>query len=587
MTSSILEYVAVRSRSGRRCLLLVASCLLQPVVQPVWAKEAEKPVQALIVFDVSGSMRQSDPRRLSVAAAQLFGNLSQAGDAVGLATFSDRATPLIPVTSGEDASARQALQLSLAKLKFNGQTTDLAAALEAGLAAFPEQEDSGHRRLVLLLTDGEMDLGKDAAEQEAAALARIRTALVPEYHRRGILLYTIAFTNAADREFLKEVAEASAGASRFIADAQTLHQAFSQIFVGAHDAQTFPLGQDGIRIDDSIKELSLVFAKSDPNERITLLTPGQRTVQASDTADGMSWLSTPAYDLVHMQKPQAGVWQIERTDKTQSGVGIIAESTLNLQVEFGATFIETGSKLPIRAFLEDESQVPARLQREEGQTVTAEVSAPNGSIMNVPLTLQADGSSSASTPSLDAAGRYSMTVTVTTPTLQRQRTRTFMVYPDCLHGSVLPRDSLAAPVKVRVALSTSCPEFKSLAIEAEYTSASNAMQRMLLHATQPNLLEADLSSASGGEGAYVSLLIRGESPEEGAFTLTKGPIALPRVAPVAKHTPAMPKDSQSVVAKAGLKLLKINAGLAILGALGYGLYRAVRRFGRGQWKKKP
>lgn len=581
MTSQIFASAArVQAHPGLLWLLLVASC----VSQAVRAEEAEKSVQALIVFDVSGSMRQSDPNRLSVAAAQLFVNLSQPGDAVGLAAFSDRTTSLFPVSSGKDANAKQALQRSLAGLQFNGQTTDLAAALEAGLVAFPDQEDLSHRRLVLLLTDGELDLGKDRAEGEAAALARIRNSLIPEYHRRGILLYTIAFTTAADREFLRELAESSTGASSFIADAQTLHQAFSQIFIGIHDAQTFPLEQGGLRIDDSIKELSLVFAKSDPDERITLLTPGQRTVQASATAEGMTWLSTPAYDLVRMRNPQAGIWEIERPDKTQSGVGIIAESTLNLQVELGATFIETGSQLAIRAFLKDESQVPARIQHEEGQTVTAEVSAPNGSIVNVSLAPQADGSFIALTPLFGAAGKYSMTVTAMTSKLQRQRTRTFKVYPECFKGSV----SSAARVKVQVALNSSCPAFKNMSIEAEYTAANKAKQRVPLQATQPNLLEADLPSASGGKGAYVNLLIHGESPDEGVFTLTKGPIPLPMVSPpAAKHSPATPKIDHDGVARAMLKLLKINAGVTILAVLGFGVYWLIERFrrGRAQWLK--
>jgi Mg-chelatase subunit ChlD len=540
------------------------------------AKEAEKSVQAVVVFDVSGSMRQSDPQRLSVAAAQLFANLSKAGDVVGLATFSDRATTLIPIGAGENSGAREALQRNLTTLRFNGQTTDLAAALEAGLSAFPDREDSSHRRLVLLLTDGAMDLGKDAGEREAAALARIREALIPEYHRRGILLYTIAFTSAADRGFLKEVAEAGAGESHFIADAPALHQAFSQIFVGAHDAQTFPIGQEGVRIDDSIQELSLVFAKSDPRERITLLTPGQRTVQASETAAGMTWQSTDAYDLVHMKQPEAGVWQVDRSDKTQSGVAIIAESTLDLQVELGASFLEVGAPLSLRAFLEDSSQEPARMRHEEGQTIVAEVSAPDGSIVNVPLVLQADGSFSASTPALGASGQYSMSVTAATPTLQRQRTRTFKVYPQCLQGSVVA----TMPVKARVALGNECPELKDLSIEAEYTAAEGLDQRVALIAAQPNLFEAELPAASGEEGAHVNLRIRGEGPE-GAFTLTKGPMALPKVPAAVMPTPALPKEDHGVIARAALKLLQINAGLVILGVLGYGVYWAMRRFRKG------
>ncbi|MET0534690.1 MAG: vWA domain-containing protein [Steroidobacter sp.] len=585
MTSSVCGSVAhVRPPPLLLWLLLAASYVPQQARAQNPTQDAEKPVQALIVFDVSGSMRQSDPNALSVAAAQLFGNLSGPGDAVGLAAFSDRADLLIPIGSSEDASAKEALQRSLKKLVFNGQTTDLAAALEAGLAAFRDQEDKSHRRLVLLLTDGALDLGKNREEQEAAARTRILNSLLPEYHRRDISLYTIAFTSAADRGLLKEMSEASAGESRFVGDAQTLHQAFSQIFIGARGAQSFPLEKGSLQIDESIKELSLVFAKSAPDERIALLTPQQRTVKAGDTAEGMTWQSTPAYDLVRMHEPEPGTWQIERSGDVQSGVGIIAESTLDLEVELGTAFIETGAPLAIRSFLEDVSQMPTRMHREEGQTFTAEVSAPEGPPVTLPLVAQADGSFSASTAVLNASGKYSVTVTVTTPTLQRQRTRTFEVHPECFLGSVSP----AAPAKVQVALHSSCPSFKSLSIEAEYTSANKPKQRVPLHDVRPDLFEADLSFASGADGGHVSLFIRGEGPAEGTFTLTKGPLSLPMAAPpVAEPAPAAVHNDPGVVTRAGIKLLKINAGLAILGVLGYGTYWSARRLKRGKPWKKP
>jgi Mg-chelatase subunit ChlD len=578
--SIIFGFITGRSLPGLLRLLLVASCVLQQA----HAKDAEKPVQALIVFDVSGSMRQSDPNSLSVAAAQLFGNLSQPGDAVGLVAFSDRAVPLVPIISSKDASARESLQRSLKKLQFNGQTTDLASALEAGLAAFPDQEDSSYRRLVLLLTDGELDLGKHRKEEEAAARTRIVESLIPEYHRRNVSLYTIAFTTAADRGFLKEMAEAGAGESRFIDDAQTLHQAFSQIFIGAHDSQSFPLEQGSLRIDESIKELSLVFAKSAPDERIALLTPQRRTVKAGDTAEGMTWQSTPAYDLVHMHEPQPGTWQVERSGDIHSGVGIIAKSTLSLQVELGTAFIEIGAPLTIRSFLEDESQTPTRVHHEEEQTVTAVMSTAEGPSIDLPLVLQADGSFRVSTPPLNTSGKYSMTVTATTPTLQRQRTRTFNVHQECFLGSVRP----TTPAKVQVALHSSCPSFKSLSIECAYASANEAKRQVPLQEVQPHIFEADLPFASGADEAHVNLIIRGETAEEGAFTLTKGPLSLPKSPPpVRAPAPAAATNDHDVMARAGIKLLKINGGLAILAALGYGIYWSARRLKRGNAWKKP
>ena len=42
--------------------------------------EASKSLRAIILFDVSGSMRHNDPQRLSIAAAQLFVDLAQPQD---------------------------------------------------------------------------------------------------------------------------------------------------------------------------------------------------------------------------------------------------------------------------------------------------------------------------------------------------------------------------------------------------------------------------------------------------------------------------------------------------------------------------
>ena len=579
------EYRVMLQRLPNSVLLWLA-LVLGCAATEARAKEAEKSVQAVIVFDVSGSMRQSDPNRLSVSAAQLFTNLSKPGDALGLAAFSDSAVGLMPLTPGLDTRARESLQQSLAKLRFDGQTTNLVAALEAGLAAFPQQADSSHRRLVLLLTDGQLDLGKNRQEEEAAAREHIVSSLIPEYHRRDISLYTIAFTSGADHGFLKEMADASAGDSRFIEDAQSLHQAFSQIFIGAHESETFPLEQSSIQIDASIQDLSLVFAKSTPDERIALLSPQRRIVQASDTPEGTTWQSTPAYDLVRMHEPQPGTWQIDRSGDVQSGVGIIAESTIKLQVELDAAFTEVGTPVAIRAFLEDQSQTPASVKHEDGQTLTAELAAPDGSTSSLTLAPDADGSFSVRTTPLAVAGKYSLIVSATTPTLQRQRTRTFEVHRECLHGRVSPWP----PVKVLVTTDSSCPAFKSLSIEAEHTTSGGIKQRTPLRTTQPGHFEADLPTVHPGQQAVVHVIARGETTE-GAFTLTKGPWSLPTAPtaapPPTPTAPAAAERKRNVLLSAGRTLLEINAGLLLVGVLGYAMYRAIAQIKKRRSWKKP
>ena len=89
-------------------------------------------MRAVIVFDNSGSMRQNDPQRLSRVAARLFLDLAQPHDHIGLVAFSETAIPLTPLLSMHAPTAKQTLLDRLRSLQFDGQTTDLGVALQAG-----------------------------------------------------------------------------------------------------------------------------------------------------------------------------------------------------------------------------------------------------------------------------------------------------------------------------------------------------------------------------------------------------------------------------------------------------------------------
>jgi len=233
-------------------LLLLITIWFDPAL--AWGAEASKALRAIILLDVSGSMRHNDPPRLSVAAAQLFVDLAQPQDAVGLVVFSDRGVPLVPLRALTNSTSRTLLHTPLRTLMFTGQTTDLAAALEAGLASLPPDPDKTHRDLVLLLTDGQLDLGQWRRSEEPALLTHIRQVILPQYRQRGIGLHTIAFTAEADQAFLQEIAQATGGAFRFIEDAAILHKAFSQFFILAHQSDSFPLDHEHFVIDKSVQE---------------------------------------------------------------------------------------------------------------------------------------------------------------------------------------------------------------------------------------------------------------------------------------------------------------------------------------------
>jgi Ca-activated chloride channel family protein len=168
-------------------------------------REDRKPANVLLVLDTSGSM--GDESRLENAKQGLEVFLSQVApqDRVGLTTFSDQITPLVPV--GPFRENKGELQQTISRLIAEGGTAFYDAAAE-GFATVRDLADRNDRiNAVVLLTDGEdTDSTRDV------------DAVVSELEGQGdsstqVRVFTIAYSAGARgaRDALKEIATASGG----------------------------------------------------------------------------------------------------------------------------------------------------------------------------------------------------------------------------------------------------------------------------------------------------------------------------------------------------------------------------------------
>lgn len=550
--------------------LSLALCVLTWCgLQSVWGEEASGPLRAMILFDTSGSMHHNDPQRLSRAAAQLFLDLARPMDTVGLAAFSDYGVPLIPLTPLASPATRQLFQSQLSALQFTGQTTDLAAALETGLASFPPATRGAGRDLVLLLTDGKLDLGRERRAEESAVLDRIRHSLLPQYAQRGIALYTIAFTEKADRVLLQEMAQATKGEFRFITQAAALHKAFGQLFILAHQAESLPLKQGALLVDTSIQETSLVISKEHPQDQVTLVTPYGVPLHAGSRRADVDWRSTPSYDFVRLKEPEAGVWRVTGPSDVEESVAIIGASSLSLQVELSPAYRQAGEPFVISAFLLERGQRvrdPGQMQR---LALRAEVTAPQGETMTLPLEPQEDGTFAARLTTLHTPGRYNLVVTASAPTLQRQRTLSFVLHPLCFQPSV----SSEAPVTASVVLTGACPLFRELVLEAGHTTGDGATTWLPFVSVQPKLFQVPIPAPPPGQTGQVTIRLRGALDSGEPFMFLKGPWPLPA-------TPLPPPKTNG--------LLPLYAVLILVGGgeLGFLVWR-IRRVQRHRHATEP
>ncbi|HYC77725.1 MAG TPA: VWA domain-containing protein, partial [Planctomycetota bacterium] len=186
---------------GAAALFFGATAAMEPAFGES-AASTPRGVDVVIALDVSRSMlaRDAAPDRLGAARRELEGLLARAaGDRFGLVAFAGDATRVCPLTR-DLASFRTLLAGVDVDLPRRGGS-DLAAALDAAAAAFPEGATEGGA--VVLLTDGE-DHGGRAVD--AAARARAR----------GLAVHAVAY-GAADGG--KIVVDDGAGGSRVLTDA--------------------------------------------------------------------------------------------------------------------------------------------------------------------------------------------------------------------------------------------------------------------------------------------------------------------------------------------------------------------------------
>ena len=530
------------------------------------AVAAPAPMRAVILFDNSGSMRQNDPHRLSQMAAQLFLDLTRPEDRVGLVAFSDTGVPLLPLTEVSSLQAKAPFLTALRALRFDGQTTDLSAALKVGLSSFSGPPAENGRDLVLLLTDGKLDLGRQRRAAEPLALEYIRQTLLPRYLERGIALYTIAFTEAADRALLQDMAQATAGEFRFIQSPSMLHKAFGELFVVAKQAESIPMQDGAVLLDASIQQASLVLSKSNAQESISLVTPQHQRLDANSTHPGVSWNSTPSYDVVQLTKPEPGTWQVERPSGGGNDIAIIGTSTLSLQVDLAPTYLEAGESFTIRARLLEQEQPLRDAQQWQGLTVQAEITTPEGQLSTVPLQPHGVGEFAATLPIPQASGQYRLLVIASSPTFKRQRTLSFIPQPLCFEPAVVADP----PVTAQVTLTDHCPVFSTLEIGATYVPGDDARPAattwLPLTSPRPRVFLVTLPRPPSGQERHVSIRIHGRLKNAQPITIMKGPLPLPELPP-----PEM--DWGALAKTVGFQLLMVNAILGVVGGSGYGMYR--------------
>ena len=186
-------------------------------IQELW-KSAKKPVDLVVVMDISGSMRGA---KIASARASLLEFIDKLDDRDRLQVllFSDQLlelTPLTPLGEKREDVKRRVSGIT------EGGNTRLYDATQAAHEGLEREGDPRHIRAVVVLSDG----------QDTASGLTLN-GLMDHIQLGGeggdaTKIFTIAFGDDADRGVLTEIAEAT-GAQQYNSDPKTIGEVYAKI----------------------------------------------------------------------------------------------------------------------------------------------------------------------------------------------------------------------------------------------------------------------------------------------------------------------------------------------------------------------
>jgi len=282
-------------------LLLIAALVQAPVLAAGPAYDFR------VVIDVSGSMKKTDPQNLRVPALKLINGLIPSGSRAGVWTFGKYVDMAVKWGRVND-SWRQQADLGADKIHSNALLTNIESALARARVGW-DKTDGETRRILLLLTDGKVDVSRDPIKNEKSRNKVLGESLAA-LKQAGAEVHSIALSDGTDEVLLKQLALETGGSFAIAKTADELQKVFYKMFERASKPDTVALTGKEFPIDASIREMTLLIFRSADSPPTILIPPDSPAISAQKPR-ASRWRSDQGYDLITVKNPQAGIWRID------------------------------------------------------------------------------------------------------------------------------------------------------------------------------------------------------------------------------------------------------------------------------------
>ncbi len=278
-----------------------------------------------ILIDVSGSMKWNDPDNLRIPALRLLANLLPSNAQAGVWTFGRHVNMLVPLAPVDKQWKRRATKAA-GEIRSNGLFTNIEGTFQKSTWDW-KQNKPDIERTIILLTDGIVDIDKDANKNRASR-DNIINNIVPRLVKSGATIHTIALSGEADELLLQQLAASSNGWYEKAQDAEGLERIFFRMFEKTTQPDTLPLIENKIIVDNSINEMTLLIFNRNNAQPPMVTTPKDIVFGGNNPPQNVSWHHESRYNLITITNPTSGTWYIDADTDPDNRVMIVTDLKL-------------------------------------------------------------------------------------------------------------------------------------------------------------------------------------------------------------------------------------------------------------------
>lgn len=314
------------SRAFARASSIVLLAVTLPLERGV-ADQRELPnqrsaVDVVLVFDASGSMLKTDPRNLRFEGAKLLLSFLSDSDRISVVRFADSAKIVRDLGQYSKSMAPQFME-QIQTIAPEGQYSDLSEGIKLAKAVLDASHHAEAQKLIVLLSDGKMEPDPKISPAFARTLELVHD-LLPDLKAKETKVFTLAFSEFADRPLLSEIAAATDGLTWYTATPEDLHRSFAELFLAVKRPQVVAQTGRGFKIDDDVEEATF-YINREPGNMLSLIPPKGELLSLAKHPDWVTWFSGQNFDVITLKEPDPGDWRVTGTEHSDGFATVLTD----------------------------------------------------------------------------------------------------------------------------------------------------------------------------------------------------------------------------------------------------------------------